>query len=145
NVKDIKNADTAHPFSRKAMMMKRNLARAGKLHDASKRRAAVQDARVTRLLFFKFALPEDLVVAEPRDVEAVVDLYLRQYDDEDAAARQSARAASGGTRRPAPRLTVAQAYAREQLRVEAAAFEKGPGFSLPDLMNAKNVAWLRKW
>ncbi|KAI8148026.1 translation machinery-associated protein 16, partial [Fennellomyces sp. T-0311] len=149
-LKNIKNRDELHPYSRKARQLTRVALRSHKL--ANKRPATnpkgIQGLFqpqccsnsiniVERWLWFRYALDESLLCATKAQVYELIDMYLKRHDEELEALDQQRK--KGGHRTKVPRHDLLTALKTSEES------EYKSGFELPDLMVEKNVRMLREW
>lgn len=78
----IKATEKAHPYSRKAVQMRRAINRDDKLAK-QKTASDVKKTRVAdRLSWFKYALADDIVVATNDQVHEIIEMYIARNDEE---------------------------------------------------------------
>ncbi|KAJ1561005.1 hypothetical protein HK405_005222, partial [Cladochytrium tenue] len=152
-VSKISGADRAHPYSRKAGQVRRALHRQDRVAKTRSAKDADRARAAERLLWFKFALPDDL---DRADTALVHDLamqlsraglgtgaaavsasgrYVERNDDEIQRLRDAERPG----RPKNGRLVLL-----EMLRARDLA-EYSAGMEMPDLTSAANVQFLRSW
>ncbi|KAJ3039546.1 hypothetical protein HDV00_012122 [Rhizophlyctis rosea] len=136
NVKNIKDLDKAHPYSRKAVQARRALNRAETIEKKASGRNVERTRRVERTLWFKFAVPEDINVATPELVHDIIQQYIGRNDEEIAKLRATLR-----KNRPRPaRLDLLETLRAKDLQEYATS-----GIDMPNLTDAKNLNLLRSW
>ncbi|KAG2221256.1 hypothetical protein INT45_012377, partial [Circinella minor] len=136
-VKNIKNRDQVHPYSRKARQINRAQLRTHKLAGKKEGRIA-GNTKVERWLWFRYALDESNLCATKEQVHELIQLYLKRHDDELEQLEQE-RKKKGGHRKKVPRHDILTA-----LKISEES-EYASGFELPDLLVEKNVRILREW
>ncbi|KAF9579939.1 translation machinery-associated protein 16 [Lunasporangiospora selenospora] len=136
-MKSIKNKDMIHPSSRKAQQITRVVLRKDRLEQRQKNRTAHAHTRTERHLWFRHAVPEDVVSLTRPQCHALVEEYLGRYNEE----YQSLLA----LHRPGK---VRPKAAREDLLAGLMAQERqeyASGFEIPDFTSPKNLKLLREW
>ncbi|KAJ3171139.1 hypothetical protein HDU88_008175 [Geranomyces variabilis] len=134
-ISKIDNAATAHPYSRKATQLRRALNRDDKLHTQKKAGDVKKTRIVDRMLWFKYALDDDLVAATLEHAHEVVRMYIARHDDE--IDEIVARLRKG--RPPPGRLELLRNLRAKDQQ------EYNNGIEIPNLTDAKNVAALKAW
>ncbi|KAJ3142644.1 hypothetical protein HK100_011934 [Physocladia obscura] len=127
--------EKAHPFSRKAKQVRRAYAREERLSKIKTIGDEVKTRVVDRLVWFKYALPDDVEVATPEIVHDLIDQYINRNNDEIEALRATIR-----PNRPKPAKL--ELY---NMLMGKDRHEYRTGMKLPDLLNAANVVKLRRW
>ncbi|KAI9263232.1 hypothetical protein BDA99DRAFT_509653 [Phascolomyces articulosus] len=136
-IKNIKNREEVHPYSRKARQLTRVHLRNHKLANKKEGRTT-GNAKVERWLWFRFALDESQPCATKEQVHELIDMYLKRYDEELKQLEQE-RKKKGGHRKKVPRHDILTALKSSEES------EYASGFELPDLLVEKNVRMLREW
>ncbi|KAI9494835.1 hypothetical protein BDB00DRAFT_292696 [Zychaea mexicana] len=136
-LKNVKNRDELHPYSRKARQLTRIHLRNQKLAGKKEGRST-GNTKVERWLWFRFALEESQTCATKEQVHELIDMYLKRHDHE-LEQLELDRKKKGGHRKKVPRHDILTA-----LRASEES-EYASGFELPDLMVEKNVRMLREW
>ncbi|KAJ3181090.1 hypothetical protein HDU85_003795 [Gaertneriomyces sp. JEL0708] len=131
----IKAVDKAHPYSRKAVQMRRAINREEKL---GKQKSASENKKTRiaeRVLWFKYALPEDTPAATNELVHEIIQLYIQRNDDEIQQVQSKWR-----KNQPKPaRLDLLLLLKQKDMD------EYRDGMEIPLLTDAKNVTALRHW
>ncbi|KXN65300.1 hypothetical protein CONCODRAFT_80802 [Conidiobolus coronatus NRRL 28638] len=120
SLKDIKNKDKAHPYSRKANQIQRAIDRSIKVEK--------KKMRAERFLWFSHALDEELISATMEEVHDLIQTYLDRNEEELSTNSKSFQA---------DMIKLQHAKELKEYEVE--------GFEVPDLTNMKNVKLLREW
>ncbi|KAJ3107325.1 hypothetical protein HDU96_007940 [Phlyctochytrium bullatum] len=131
----IKGVEKAHPHSRKAVQMRRALAREEKIVKLRTEKNATQRAAVDRMVFFKFALPDDVKMATLEMAHDIIEQYIARNDDEIKEMTESLRP---GKPKP-PKLIQLQSLREKDVQ------EYNAGFTLPNMLDAANVKRMRAW
>ncbi|KAJ3198858.1 hypothetical protein HDU82_000960 [Entophlyctis luteolus] len=135
SIDKIKGIEKAHPFSRKAKQVRRAYAREDRIAKVKSINDEIKTRQVDRIVWFKYALPDDLTSATPDLVHELIEQYINRNEDEINALKATIR-----PNRPKPaKLDVyLMVMGKDRQEYEA-------GFKLPDLCNAANVSKLREW
>ncbi|KAJ3077666.1 hypothetical protein HK102_005049 [Quaeritorhiza haematococci] len=136
NLSKIKGTDRAHPYSRKAQQARRVMHREERIEKAKSARDKERTRQIDRILYFKFAVSEDLTVATMDDVHEVVKMYIERNDDEITTLKSQLRK---GRPKPPKLEMLEQIKANDQRDYENGTFE------LPDIIDTKNLRTLRSW
>ncbi|KAI8851987.1 hypothetical protein BC829DRAFT_385675 [Chytridium lagenaria] len=129
----IKGVEKAHPHSRRAVQMRRALAREEKMSKIKVIKNHLHRAAVDRMIFFKFALPEDIKVATLELMHDLIDQYICRNDEEIAEMKEYVRP---GALKPAKLIQLESQKEKDIL-------EYSSGFSIPNMLEIKNVQRLR--
>ncbi|KAI8621782.1 translation machinery-associated protein 16 [Chytriomyces sp. MP71] len=134
-VSKIKGAEKAHPFSRKAAQMRRAFAREERVASLKSHKDADRMRVVDRMVWFKYALQDDIPAATPEIVHDLIDQYINRNEQELEDLKATIR-----PNRPRPAkialLEMLQGKDRHEYRT---------GMKLPDMADAANVVRLRTW
>ncbi|KAF9352859.1 translation machinery-associated protein 16 [Mortierella sp. AD094] len=136
-MKAIKNKDMIHPSSRKAQQVMRVVLRKDRLEQRQKTRAANSFTLSDRILWFRHAVPEDMVTLTREQHHELIEEYLARFNEEYESLVALHR--PGKIRPKASRedmLTLVMVKERQ---------EYASGFELPDFSSPKNVKLLREW
>ncbi|KAJ3101879.1 hypothetical protein HDU97_000992 [Phlyctochytrium planicorne] len=162
-ISKIKGAEKAHPHSRKAVQLRRALARDERIIKQKGYKNQIQRAAVDRMVFFKFALQDDVKMATNELMHELVELYeefpsfvldsslmvenlnpdafqyrsryITRNDDEIKELQDAQRP---GKPKPARLLQLEQQKERD-------AYEYTVGFSIPNLLDPHIVNKIRQW
>ncbi|TPX72663.1 hypothetical protein SpCBS45565_g00057 [Spizellomyces sp. 'palustris'] len=131
----IKASDKAHPYSRKAVQMRRAINRQDKLVKQKSASDERKTRTVERMLWFKYALPEDISIATNELVHDIIKQYIARNEEELAEIR-------GKLRQGRPRPSRLDLLENLKSKDEQ---EYINGIEIPVLTDAKNVTILRAW
>ncbi|KAJ3075394.1 hypothetical protein HDU98_008223 [Podochytrium sp. JEL0797] len=134
-VSKIKGAESAHPYSRKAGQMRRAYAREEKVEKLKTNKDADRTREVDRLVWFKYAMPDDVDVATPEMVHDLIDQYIHRYSDEIEELKSQIR----------PNRLKPAKIAMYELLMGKDKHEYDTGMKMPNLTDAANVVRLRRW
>ncbi|KAJ3159168.1 hypothetical protein HDU86_002070 [Geranomyces michiganensis] len=134
-ISKIDNAATAHPYSRKATQLRRALNRDDKLHSQKKAGDVKKTRVVDRMLWFKYALDDNLVAATLEHAHEIVRMYIGRHDAE--IDELVARLRKG--RPPPGRLELLRNLRAKDQQ------EYNNGIEVPNLTDPKNVVTLKAW
>ncbi|ORY98130.1 translation machinery-associated protein 16 [Syncephalastrum racemosum] len=135
-LKNIKNRDAAHPYSRKAKQLNRAIQRKEKLTTARAARHS-SNPRVERWLWFRFALDENLPCASEEHVHELIRMYIDRTDDE--LEELEKKASKAMHRQKSPKIEVLKSLKHSEEN------EYESGMELPILTDADVVKILRAW
>ncbi|KAI9102820.1 translation machinery-associated protein 16 [Phlyctochytrium arcticum] len=131
----IKDVEKAHPYSRKAVQARRALSREEKMVKIKNASDSKKIRIAERIMWFKYALPEELPAATPEVVYDVIEQYIQRNSDEVERIQSTLR-----KNRPSPpKLDMLQALAKKDEQ------EYINGIEIPLLLDQKNVTILRAW
>ncbi|KAJ3208273.1 hypothetical protein HK099_000098 [Clydaea vesicula] len=116
--------------------MRRALHREDKLEKINSMKTTVQRNLSDRILFFKYAIPDDNKVCSSEEILDVVDTYLNRHEEEIETLTKSLR-----KNRPKP----ARLIFLETLKTQESKEFTGLGLELPDLTKLDNIIKLKKW
>ncbi|KAF8940500.1 hypothetical protein BGZ58_006172 [Dissophora ornata] len=136
-MKSIKNKDMIHPSSRKAQQVMRVVLRKDRLEHRQKVRANNSFNQSDRVLWFRHAVPDDVVSLNREQHHALIEEYLARYNEEYQSLVALHR--PGKVRPKAAREDMLAAFMSKE-RLEYAS-----GFEIPDFSSPKNVKLLREW
>ncbi|KAI9312937.1 hypothetical protein BX666DRAFT_788932 [Dichotomocladium elegans] len=135
-LKNIKNREAAHPYSRKALQLQRVVMRSSKL-SARKNDRSAANYRAEKWLWFRYALDESVKAATLQEVHDLIDTYIARNDDQLAEFEGELKKTGHRVKSPKHDLLLAQKAADENEYVS--------GIELPDLTDGKNLKRLRNW
>ena len=136
SISSIKNADSIHPYSRKAHQLKRAHQRMDKLQGSSLNKQSLRSDKMSLLVFLKSKLSlDDTSVSNATLDEWVMD-YITRHEKEIKEIESKLRK----DRPLPPRLSLLQSLLKKEL-IE---YEE-KGIDLPILSDSKNVLSLRRW
>ncbi|KAG0245134.1 hypothetical protein B0O80DRAFT_465971 [Mortierella sp. GBAus27b] len=136
-MKTIKNKDKMHPSSRRAQQVMRVVLRKDRLEHRQRIRTQNSFGQIDRILWFRHAVPEDVLSLTREQHHKLIQEYLDRHNDEYQSLIALHRP---GKARPKA--------AREDLLTAIMAKERqeyASGFELPDFTSPKNVLILREW
>ncbi|KAF9140947.1 translation machinery-associated protein 16, partial [Mortierella sp. AD011] len=81
-MKSIKNKDMIHPSSRKAQQVMRVVLRKDRLEQRQKTRAATSFTLSDRILWFRHAVPDDVVTLTGEQHHELIEEYLARFNEE---------------------------------------------------------------
>ncbi|KAI8817951.1 translation machinery-associated protein 16 [Fimicolochytrium jonesii] len=131
----VKQSEKAHPYSRKAVQMRRAMNREDKLAKNKSASDVKKTRAVERMLWFKYALDEELTAATKEQVHDIIGQYINRYDLEIAELTENMRKG----RPPPARLELLKTLRSKDIQ------EYNTGIEVPQMMHPKNVVALRKW
>ncbi|KAJ3218052.1 hypothetical protein HDU67_006752 [Dinochytrium kinnereticum] len=134
-ISKIKGVEKAHPHSRKAEQLRRAIAREDRIGKLKGAKNQIQRAAVDRMVFFKFALPDDVKMATMDMMHDLIQQYVCRNDDEIKEMTESLRSI-----KQKPATLQQMEWQREKDVVEY-----NCGFSIPNMTDASNVKRLRNW
>ena len=137
-LKKIKGTEDAHPYSRKAIQMKRCILRADKLENSLKRSqiAARHSQAVEKVLWFKEKIGLDQNFLNESQMHELMNIFISKNDEEIDQARSTLRP---GRPKP-PRLDLL-----ESIKKRDEYDYHHSGIEIPDLMCPKNVKIIREF
>ncbi|KAI9331735.1 translation machinery-associated protein 16 [Obelidium mucronatum] len=134
-VSKIKGAEKAHPYSRKAGQMRRAFAREERVDKLKTMKDADRMREVDRMVWFKYALPDEVAAATPEMVHDLIDQYIHRNDDEVEALKATIR-----PNRPKPAK-----LGLYDMLMGKDRHEYRTGMKVPNMTDAANVVRLRQW
>ncbi|KAI9012303.1 hypothetical protein DFJ74DRAFT_683242 [Hyaloraphidium curvatum] len=135
NPKNVKNPEQAHPYSRKATQLARATLRTEKIAKQAAMASKQRSKAAERLVWFKFALPDEVAVASRGDLHELIAMYIARNDDQIEALTKQLRKG-----RPKPsKLANLEALRQSELD------EYNVGVEVPDFTDVKNLAFVRTW
>ncbi|KAJ3282856.1 hypothetical protein HDU79_009610 [Rhizoclosmatium sp. JEL0117] len=134
-ISKIKGAEKAHPYSRKATQMRRAYAREERVDKLKSSKDASRTLEVDRMVWFKYALPDEVEAATPELVHDLIDQYINRNEDEIEELKSQIRP----NRPKPPRIQLLEMLKGKDMH------EYRTGMKVPILTDAANVVRLRKW
>ncbi|KAJ3404315.1 hypothetical protein HDU80_003008 [Chytriomyces hyalinus] len=134
-VSKIKGAEKAHPFSRKAAQLRRAFAREERVAGLKTMKDADRTRAVDRMVWFKYAIPDELPSANLELVHDLIDQYINRNEDEIEELKATIRP----NRQRPPKIALLEMLQGKDRH------EYATGMRVPDMCDAANVARLRKW
>ncbi|KAJ3230161.1 hypothetical protein HDU81_004737 [Chytriomyces hyalinus] len=134
-VSKIKGAEKAHPFSRKAAQLRRAFAREERVAGLKTMKDADRTRAVDRMVWFKYAIPDEVPNANLELVHDLIDQYINRNEDEIEELKATIRP----NRQRPPKIALLEMLQGKDRH------EYATGMRVPDMCDAANVARLRKW
>ncbi|CDH57117.1 ring finger domain-containing protein [Lichtheimia corymbifera JMRC:FSU:9682] len=135
-LKNIKNRDAVHPYSRKAQQLQRVILRKNKLTQKKGDRTAT-NSRVERWLWFRYALDESIQCATKQQIHDLIEMYIERNDEQLQTLEAERQKLMHKRKDPKYDLLVAN----KELDLN----EYKSGIELPDFNDGKNLKRLRDW
>ncbi|KAI8924591.1 hypothetical protein BC831DRAFT_464756 [Entophlyctis helioformis] len=137
-ISNIKNIEKAHPYSRKATQMNRAVLREERTAQKKVERDGPKRMAVERMLWFKYAMPDDKPALSDADLHDIVTDYINRNDDEIDKLHKQHQARK---ERPKPtKLDILEALrAKDSLEYSHGTIE------VPALTDARTVELLKAW
>ncbi|KAG0241760.1 hypothetical protein BGW41_005414 [Actinomortierella wolfii] len=136
-LKTIKNKDSMHPSSRRAQQVMRVVLRKDRLEQRQKERAHLNNPIAERVLWFRYAVPEEVESLTREEMHQLIGEYLARHDEELAQLKALHR--PGKVRPKAAREDLLTALIAKERK------EYVSGMEIPDFTSPKNVKILRAW
>ncbi|KAI9340776.1 hypothetical protein DFJ73DRAFT_549993 [Zopfochytrium polystomum] len=131
----IAGGERAHPYSRKADQLRRAQVRSDKMEKQKSAKTVEQRIVVDRMVWFKYALPDDRKVGDVQLAHELVQDYISR-NDEDIATLEAQR--RPGRPKDGKLVMLEMIRAKDQQ-------EYNSGMMIPDITRAFNVKMLRSW
>ncbi|KAJ1964971.1 translation machinery-associated protein 16, partial [Dimargaris xerosporica] len=133
SLKDIKAKDVVHPYSRKAMQIRRAHTRMDKLARGQTMRVTSRSLEAERYLWFRYAMDEERDTLTLSELHELMESYIARNDEEIQTLKDSRRKGQ-----PPPKKLQMLETLRKQNQSEYA-----NGMIIPDLTDKATVAYIR--
>ncbi|KAJ3329026.1 hypothetical protein HDU76_008798 [Blyttiomyces sp. JEL0837] len=134
-VSKIKGIEKAHPYSRKADQLRRAYAREERIGKAKSAKDIEKTRAVDRMIWFKYALPDDVPCADQEMLHDLISQYINRNSAEMTTLQSTIR-----PNRPKPsKLTLLEMLKSKDQQ------EYNAGITIPDLTDPANVVVLRSF
>ncbi|KAJ3195273.1 hypothetical protein HK101_000610 [Irineochytrium annulatum] len=134
-VNKIKGVEKAHPHSRKAVQLRRAFAREDRVKKLKSVKHSEHASAVNRMVWFKYALGDEVDVATRQDMHELVMQFIMRHDEEISILKAGRRP----NQAPPARLITLESLRSQELS------EYESGFKIANMTDAANVKMLQKW